>query len=149
MPDTEFSRVLDTACRSAGIDLEEEASSTKLAWNGASHLRHLADRIVELVDRLSPATPSLDSYLENAGESRAKPESKSTDPQAVAEELHITAEMSFSDLSRLRREFALANHPDRADAAARENATRRMMVANMLIDRELKRKHSLRPAIKH
>ncbi len=151
MPDTEFSEVLEMACRSAGLDIDEEDSvdSTRLMRNATAHLQHHAHRIVELAARLSPATISLDSYLEYATESSAKLGSKSTDPQAVADELHITPEMSFSDLSRLRRKFALANHPDRADSAARENATRRMMVANMLIDRELRRRHSQRLAKRH
>jgi len=48
--------------------------------------------------------------------------------------------MTLSDLNRLRRNYALANHPDRAGSADRENATRRMMVANMLIDREVNRR---------
>jgi hypothetical protein len=151
MPDPKFADVLDTAYRSAGIAIEEEGadSSTKGLRNAASHLQHLADRILDLGARSSPGTMSIDSYMENASESRAKQSSKSSDPQSVAEELRITAALSFADLNRLRREFALANHPDRADAAARENATRRMMVANMLIDRELKRRHSLRRATKH
>ena len=33
-----------------------------------------------------------------------------------------------------------ANHPDRVGSDERENATRRMMVANMLIDRAMKRR---------
>ena len=142
MPDTKFADVLDTACRTAGIDLEEEASSTKLAWNAASHLQHLADRILDLTARLSPGAMSLDSYFENASESPAKPVRKSSDPQAIAAELRITAGMTFSDLNRLRRKFALANHPDRAGLAEQEHATRRMMVANMLIDREVKRRNA-------
>jgi hypothetical protein len=56
--------------------------------------------------------------------------------------------MSFSDLSRLRRQFALANHPDRASMAEREDATRRMMVANMLIDGEVKRRSASHSALK-
>jgi len=151
MPDTKFADVLDTACRSAGISIEDDTAgdSRKRLRTAASHLQHLTDRILELAGRSSPTAMSLDSYLENASESPAKPASKSSDPQAVAAELHITAAMSFSDLNRLRREFALANHPDRADLAVRENATRRMMAANMLIDRELQRRDAQRLAPKH
>jgi hypothetical protein len=50
--------------------------------------------------------------------------------------------MTLADLSQLRRQFALANHPDRVGASEREIATRRMMIANMLIDRERKRRHA-------
>jgi hypothetical protein len=151
MPGTKFSDVLDTACRSAGIDIKDDGAGngTKRLRDTASHLQHLTDRIFDLAGRLASSAMSLDSYLENASDSPAKPVSKSSDPQSVAAELRITAKMSFSDLNRLRREFALANHPDRASSAEREDATRRMMFANMLIDREVKRRNAPHTASKH
>ncbi len=151
MQDRTFSDVLDTACRAAGIVIEDDGAgdSTRRLRNAASHLQHLTDRILELAGRLSPAAASLNSYLEHETETPETRRSKPSDPKAVADELNITADMSFSDLSRLRREFALANHPDRADATVRENATLRMMVANMLIDRELKRRQSQRLSTRH
>jgi hypothetical protein len=144
MPNPEFSEVLETACRAAGLDLDAEASADggRRRRAAASHLQRLADGLFEMAGRLSATATSAESYLEHARETQATRRSKPSDPQSVAEELRITANMSFSDLSRLRREFARANHPDRADLAMRDNATRRMMVANMLIDRELKRRHA-------
>lgn len=143
MRDPNFTDVLDTACRSAGLDLEGDASagSAGVLRSTAFQLQQLADRIIEPASRASLAANWLDSYLEHQSESPRPRASKPNDPQAVADELCITAEMTVSDLCRLRREFALANHPDRFDSVEREGATRRMMIANMLIDRELKRRH--------
>jgi hypothetical protein len=145
MRDQDFSDVLDRACRSAGIDPEGNAShgGPRLARGAASRLQQLADRIAELAGRATQAaTTSFDFYSEHQSERPAPRPHKPSDPEAVAHELRITAKMTFSDLTRLRREFALANHPDRVELAEREEATRRMMIANMLIDRELKRRHA-------
>ncbi|MEO9875329.1 MAG: hypothetical protein ABJM26_04805 [Anderseniella sp.] len=43
-----------------------------------------------------------------------------------------------ADLNRLRRRFALDNHPDRASAASRERSSARLSVANSLIDEAYK-----------
>ena len=58
----------------------------------------------------------------------------SADPESIAGELGLHAEMSLADLARLRRSFAMHNHPDRVPAQLRTLATTRMMVANRLID---------------
>jgi hypothetical protein len=55
----------------------------------------------------------------------------------VVEALKLKAGMTASELHAVRRRFALAHHPDRAPAAAREEASRRMQIANMLIDEAL------------
>jgi hypothetical protein len=78
--------------------------------------------------------------LEHLDKSKPSRVGRTADPLSVAAELRITAQMTLSELNRLRRNYALANHPDRAGSADRENATRRMMVANMLIDREVNRR---------
>ncbi len=62
------------------------------------------------------------------------PPATSTDPQEIAAELGITGTTSLEELHRLRRRFALSNHPDRLAPIYRETATRRMMIANRLID---------------
>ncbi|BDA86874.1 hypothetical protein Sa4125_44160 [Aureimonas sp. SA4125] len=58
----------------------------------------------------------------------------SLDPEDIAEELGLAALTSSEALSRLRRKFALQNHPDRVRPAYRDRANRRMTIANMLID---------------
>ena len=59
------------------------------------------------------------------------------DREAIAGELGLTPALGAKDLERIRREFALANHPDRAAPAARDLATARMTIANTLIDQAL------------
>jgi hypothetical protein len=62
------------------------------------------------------------------------------DQPSVAAELALRPEMSEEELRHIRRAFALANHPDRLLPEERARATRRMTLANMLIDAHLKRK---------
>ena len=59
------------------------------------------------------------------------------DPEAIARELGLTPALGAKDLERIRRAFALANHPDRAAPTARDLATARMTLANTLIDQAL------------
>jgi hypothetical protein len=60
----------------------------------------------------------------------------------VADKLQLHAAMTAADLNRLRRTFGLAHHPDRVGALERDEACRRMMIANMLIDQALARRAS-------
>lgn len=63
----------------------------------------------------------------------------STEPAAIARELALSRFASVRSLQRLRREFALKNHPDRVASGLRAGATKRMMIANALIDSAVKR----------
>lgn len=60
--------------------------------------------------------------------------------RSVAEELALHAGLSVADLHRIRRDFALRNHPDRVPRWQHDEATQRMTLANVLIDRALRRK---------
>lgn len=62
-----------------------------------------------------------------------EPEPPSVDPEAIAAELGL-AEARPGDLAKMRRSFALANHPDRVAPHLRQRAMVRMQLANMLID---------------
>ncbi|AIC28515.1 hypothetical protein IE4771_CH03434 [Rhizobium etli bv. mimosae str. IE4771] len=62
-----------------------------------------------------------------------------TAPQEVAAELAISAADTPLTLSEKRRAFARANHPDGVALPFRDNATKRMMLANLLIDQALRR----------
>ncbi|MGO7212135.1 hypothetical protein ACC817_06420 [Rhizobium ruizarguesonis] len=62
-----------------------------------------------------------------------------TTPQEVAEELAISAADTLLTLREKRRAFARANHPDGVALPFRDNATKRMMLANLLIDEALRR----------
>lgn len=62
------------------------------------------------------------------------PPATSTSPRDIAGELAITKATTTAELYRLRRAFALHNHPDRLAPHYRETATTRMMIANRMID---------------
>lgn len=72
------------------------------------------------------------------GASEADPQSL-LDPTRIILELGLDSELSESDIASLRREFALRNHPDRVREDLRELATRRMMIANDLMDKYVAR----------
>jgi hypothetical protein len=71
-------------------------------------------------------------------------EPASTEDQAIAEELGLSPDLAIVDLQRLRRAFAKKNHPDRFEPARRINAARRMSIANMLIDEQMRHNRSPR-----
>ncbi|MFS2155425.1 hypothetical protein [Rhizobium sp. Rhizsp42] len=58
----------------------------------------------------------------------------------IAAELAISANDTIQSLSDKRRGFAKANHPDRVHPLFRDNATKRMTIANQLIDEAIRRK---------
>lgn len=61
----------------------------------------------------------------------------SDNPQVIADELGLHTCATAQELHRARRRFALVNHPDRVAPWLHELATRRMKIANMLIDQAL------------
>jgi hypothetical protein len=61
--------------------------------------------------------------------------------ETVPEELALTDDLTPDCLNRIRREFALKNHPDRVPPRLRDLATQRMVAANALIDQALARCH--------
>jgi hypothetical protein len=136
----DFSEVLESTFRSAGLEFDDarKAERPRASRRAAVRLHQLSEFDRELPT--STLSVPLESYLEHQDKSKLSRVGKPADPRSVADELHITTQMTLTDLNRLRREYALANHPDRAGSADRENATRRMMVANMLIDREINRR---------
>ena len=62
-----------------------------------------------------------------------------TSPQEVAAELALSESDTLQTLGEKRRAFAKANHPDRVATPFRDNATRRMKLANLLIDEAMRR----------
>lgn len=65
-------------------------------------------------------------------------ESLSIEPAMIAVELGLDG-AGPDDLGRLRRAFAMKNHPDRMPPQLRERALQRMQVANVLIDEARRR----------
>ncbi|MET3855684.1 hypothetical protein [Rhizobium sp. OAE497] len=62
-----------------------------------------------------------------------------TAPADIAAELAISAADTVQSLGEKRRAFAKLNHPDRVAPQFRDNATRRMTLANLLIDEAVRR----------
>lgn len=85
-------------------------------------------------DAAVAADASLAAYRELAGEPpRAAP--TFADEQSVAAELELSTAANLDDLARIRRGFARQNHPDMLHPGLSDQATTRMKIANMLIDR--------------
>lgn len=60
-------------------------------------------------------------------------------PEEIAAELAISSADTQQALNEKRRAFAKANHPDGVAQSFRDNANRRMTIANLLIDEALRR----------
>jgi hypothetical protein len=58
--------------------------------------------------------------------------------ESVLRELNLTPGLRAPDVAAIRRNFASRNHPDRMPADLRSIATRRMMIANALLDSYIK-----------
>ena len=55
--------------------------------------------------------------------------------EAILEELGLIEHLTEAELARLRRLYMWRNHPDRHRESQRASATRRVAIANMLLDR--------------
>lgn len=82
----------------------------------------------------SSAGTGADVYDEEIGEIVAPRD----DEAGIAEELALSRVGSLAELKQIRRAFALRNHPDLLHPTVQMWATRRMKIANMLIDRRVK-----------
>lgn len=60
-------------------------------------------------------------------------------PEEIAADLSISSADTLQTLNEKRRAFAKANHPDGVAQPFRDNANRRMMIANLLIDEAMRR----------
>lgn len=61
------------------------------------------------------------------------------DTAKILGELGLHSNATEAEITMLRREFALRNHPDRVPAELRDIATQRMMIANDLMDQHVAR----------
>ena len=60
---------------------------------------------------------------------------QSARPTSLAQlKANLRPDLSIKELSRLRRQFASEHHPDRAPTSERNSASRRLAIANDLID---------------
>lgn len=86
-------------------------------------------------------------YGANTDHLRAEPEDKpqlepDTSVEGVRRELHISPLDPIEELRRIRKRFAIANHPDRLPAQRRGAAEQRMKIANSIIDAEIERRRA-------
>jgi hypothetical protein len=63
------------------------------------------------------------------------PSSGADTAEAILGELGLNDALTADELNKARRLFMWANHPDRQGEAHRDIATRRVAIANMLVDR--------------
>jgi hypothetical protein len=111
----------------AAVDPVETADSQTSAWDQALAWVEAAGEpppVKPAAPQAEPAAPQIEP---------AAP--WTDDPDAIAAELGLSAAPTLAELSRVRRRFMFANHPDRRRDAPRELANRRVAIANMLLDR--------------
>ena len=75
---------------------------------------------------------------EREAASESVPLRSMSDEDEVAKALRISRSMTPAELSRRRRDFARSHHPDRVPEPFRAQATRRMSIANAMIDGALR-----------
>lgn len=98
-----------------------------------------SDQIEPVPDASAGTTKGFEAqaYREAADTAFAAAPVISEEDRVIAE-LELDAAVTAGDLKRIRRAFALHNHPDLLDPALCAQATSRMKIANMLIDRRRK-----------
>ncbi|MEP9389395.1 hypothetical protein [Mesorhizobium sp. KR9-304] len=110
---------------SGRIKVSREAAAAEYRAAGVGIEAELSALLAEVGFEKTPAAPDAGELLP-------------IEPEAIAAELGL-ANADPTDFGRLRRAFALNNHPDRVAPHLRQRALARMQVANGLID-EAKRK---------
>jgi hypothetical protein len=130
--DNAFTTILEAALRARSDEGETPP---------AAHASHAADpQVQQAIDDLlsSPAFVPVGKLAQLYSEDRAGAHVPQDLYRFLADELHLSPDLTVDELRRLRREFAVSNHPDRVDPAERQRATRRMSLVNVLIDKALK-----------
>jgi len=111
---------------SGRIKVSGEAAVAEYREAGESVEAELSALLDEVdVEKTTPAAPEI-------------AELPSIEPEAIKAELGLE-NAEPADLGRLRRVFALNNHPDRVAPHLRQRALQRMQVANGLIDEARRR----------
>jgi hypothetical protein len=135
-----FDEILQEVRRDAEADCEEalfHSSARGQSSRFGFQVQHTLERLRDLWARSAYVPLDLLSRLYDSD-----PKAKQAAFDSISGELHLTPDMTIDDLHRIRREFALKHHPDRADPAQRARATQRMTIANALIDEALKSKRA-------
>jgi hypothetical protein len=124
-----FDEVLEAVGRVASAGASERAAA---AYRGRIVLDCLLDGAGQA------PSPTHETLTELYVERPQQPQAVQADYAAVAAELGLAPDLTSRQLNAKRRSFARSHHPDRVSPQLREEATRRMAIANILIDRALK-----------
>jgi len=89
----------------------------------------------------NPPAPEAETEPLSEAETEPLPEISA---EAISAELGIREAHDLADLARIRKSFAVANHPDRNSGARRQWAEERMKLANSIIDAEIARRQAPR-----
>ena len=124
------------------VALSTAQNTTAPGWHGSSQMQYAFDKLPENLSYISPDrlssiygdVPSTQPETPRCEKRKEPPRPKLSEAEAVARELRLHQARTLGDLRRIRRKFALRNHPDRVPQINREEATRRMTIANALID---------------
>jgi hypothetical protein len=151
----EFLRALEEARRAAMADDEESSAVHERAAGGLPRSSEFLRTVEGMAGRLRsyisagllarlysdgatrPADTEADAASQPAPPAAAPTK---TEQEAVLDELHLTPNLTSEELARIRREFAKTNHPDRVLPPRRDEATRRMTIANSVIDEAMRSK---------
>ena len=152
---TVFESVLERLKVEARLAAEDEAENEALENSGPAEVRGLPSGFAGLgtggafISGSQAAAAYLDLYEEPAPVEQEQsvavepppspPHLLRIAPEEVASDLGLSGRESVEELLARRRGFARENHPDRAPADLRANATLRMKIANMLIDETIRR----------
>lgn len=144
----EFLKALEEARRAALEDDDEAVAPRKSRATsyGSAEFLHTVDRMAGKLRSYIPTGLLSRLYSENFSRPPGQEAKAAVEPppppksehEQVVDELHLTPNLTSTDLKLLRRRFAKSNHPDRVAPAVREEATRRMTIANSLIDDALR-----------
>ncbi len=151
----EFIEALEEARRAATGSMDEPADEPlrpETLHPASFEFRRVIDDLAVKVRSYVSANILSRLYAENASQPEAQhrteappratppPLPPKSDQDAVLDELHLTPNLSAGDLVKLRRDYAKTHHPDRVQPDNRDEATRRMTIANVLIDEALRRR---------
>lgn len=143
----EFLKALEEAQRAAFGGQEPSAAPRKpvMPAYGSIEFRQAIDRMAGKVRSYLSAgllarlyTDGFNRTPYREAEPPPPPLPPKSEHEQVVDELHLSPNLTPADLKLLRRRFAKDNHPDRVAPGVREQATRRMTIANSLIDEALR-----------
>jgi hypothetical protein len=140
-PEAQFRQVLADVRRAAAHRAREAREGSAAACSSANPLASTIfptdDNGRQAAGGASHWQAALD-WLEEQDGPTALVESPSTvddSAEAVLAELGLAENLTEREFSRLRRLYMWRNHPDRHRESQRASATRRVAIANMLLDR--------------